>query len=456
MSGTQTLLSEYANGGSEKAFRELVSAYVNFVFSTALRIVGGDRALAEDVTQTVFTDLARKAVLLPKDVQLGGWLHRHTCFVARKSLRRERRRIARERAAVEMNSTEDYTEANLGQVALVLDEVINDLSAEDRSAIMLRFFEEMDFRSIGEALGSTEDAARMRVSRAVEKMGVLLKRRGMILTAAAISFVLSGRLSTAAPAGLATRIVYVELARATRGPGVFEIIREACFSRLNVGLLSAAVIVGLLALLLSGRHSGAKALPAPDGKTFTPAEFADLAVEDSEVVHSEVVRTEPKPSPASTVTPAREAVPVKTVTVKPVTVNVLPAMAPQFVPPSTASASVPMENTVGANPVGMQGNQYGNSGGQRPGIYIPPRAAPQPFPSKVATNNTSSLLVGNPPNLNAENEPWSLIRTSAAIEPGTTVANASAGRPSIQSAPSAQRTLPPSRSNDPRKRDRQP
>src|SRR5215475_8805533 len=153
MSATQALLSEYANGGSEKAFRDLVSSYIHFVFSTALRIVGGDRPLAEDVTQTVFTDLARKAGSLPADVQLGGWLHRHTCFVARKTLRRERRRIAREKQAVELHSIEDYTEANLAQLALVLDEVIDDLGAEDRNAVVLRFFEEMDYRSIGEALG---------------------------------------------------------------------------------------------------------------------------------------------------------------------------------------------------------------------------------------------------------------------------------------------------------------
>src|SRR6266481_874374 len=249
MSGTQALLSEYANGGSEKAFRELVSAYVNFVFSTAVRIVGGDLPLAEDVTQAVFTDLARKAGSLPKDVQLGGWLHRHTCFVARKTLRRERRRIARERQAMELHSVEDYTEANLAQLALVLDEVIDALGEEDRNAIVLRFFEERDFRSIGAALGSSEDAARMRVSRAIEKMGALLKRRGIVLTAAGISFVLSGNLATAAPTGLATRIVYVELARPVKGQGIFEILREACFTRLNIGLVSAAVLVALLALL---------------------------------------------------------------------------------------------------------------------------------------------------------------------------------------------------------------
>src|SRR6266853_134064 len=120
MSGTQELLTEYANGGSERAFRELVSSYVNFVFSTALRIVGGDRPLAEGVTQAVFTDLARKAGSLPKDVQLGGWLHRHTCFVARKALRRERRRIARERQAVQLQALQDYTDENLGQLSAAL------------------------------------------------------------------------------------------------------------------------------------------------------------------------------------------------------------------------------------------------------------------------------------------------------------------------------------------------
>src|SRR6266536_284284 len=113
MPGTRSLLTEYAIGGSENAFCELVTAYVDFVFSSALRIVGGDRPLAEDVTQTVFTDLARKAVALPKDVQLGGWLHRHTCFIARKTLRKERRRIAREKRAIEFQRAEDYSESNL-------------------------------------------------------------------------------------------------------------------------------------------------------------------------------------------------------------------------------------------------------------------------------------------------------------------------------------------------------
>ena len=73
-----SLLRQYVEHGSESAFRELVTRYIDFVYSVALRRVDGNAYLAQDVAQTVFTDLARKARSLPVDVMLGGWLHRHT------------------------------------------------------------------------------------------------------------------------------------------------------------------------------------------------------------------------------------------------------------------------------------------------------------------------------------------------------------------------------------------
>src|SRR5262245_51177150 len=98
------LLSEYAQTGSETAFRELTSRYIDLVYSTAFRLVDGDAHRAEDIAQTVFADLARRAASLTNNVLLGGWLHRHTCYVAANAIRRERRRQAREREAAEMNS----------------------------------------------------------------------------------------------------------------------------------------------------------------------------------------------------------------------------------------------------------------------------------------------------------------------------------------------------------------
>src|SRR2546421_3757604 len=140
MTESQQLLADYAQTGSEEAFREVVRRYVDLVYSAAVRLVNSDTHLAKDVTQTVFADLARTARKLPRDIMLGGWLHRHTCFVASHVMRSERRRQIRERQAVEMNSMEDHSEKNLALLTPVLDEAINQLGAEDRAAILLRFF----------------------------------------------------------------------------------------------------------------------------------------------------------------------------------------------------------------------------------------------------------------------------------------------------------------------------
>ncbi|HWI56064.1 MAG TPA: sigma factor, partial [Bacillota bacterium] len=99
MTSDHTLLADYAGKGSEQAFHELVTRYINLVYSTAFRLVNGDTHLAEDISQMVFTDLARLAGTLSQDVMLGGWLHRRTCHVGMSTLRRERRREHRETEA---------------------------------------------------------------------------------------------------------------------------------------------------------------------------------------------------------------------------------------------------------------------------------------------------------------------------------------------------------------------
>jgi len=206
MTDSQSLLAEYARTNSEAAFRGLVDCYVDLVYSTALRLVEGDRHRAEDVAQIVFVDLSRTARTLSREVMLGGWLHRHTCFVAGNTMRAERRRRSRERQAVEINELQDNSGTDFSSIAPVLDEALNELEEPDRTAILLRFFEQHDFSSVGEALGSNEDAARMRVTRALDKLQDLLKRRGVTTTAAALPLVLSASVIQAAPAGLALTI----------------------------------------------------------------------------------------------------------------------------------------------------------------------------------------------------------------------------------------------------------
>ena len=251
MTDSNTLLSEYARTGSESAFRELVSRYIDLVYSTAFRLVDGDVESAQDVAQTVFVALADQARTLPKDVMLGGWLHLRTRFAAGKLMRTERRRQLRERQAAEMNAIEDESESNLAQVAPVLDEAIGQLNAEDRNAILLRFFEQKDFRSVGNALGSSEEAARKRVDRALEKLHVLLRHRGATLSAAALGTALATEAVTAAPAGLAAAIS----AAALSGTTITTAAVIAATKTIAMTTLQKASVTVTIALLASiGLH----------------------------------------------------------------------------------------------------------------------------------------------------------------------------------------------------------
>ncbi len=200
------LLSKYTREGSEEAFAELVSRYLDLVYSAALRQVGGDVHLAEDVAQHVFAALAKKAHRLPAGVVLGGWLYRHTCFVAWQTIRTERRRRLREREVFQMSSQDATAEPNWEELAPFLDQAMQRLGETDRNAIVLRYYERRDLNTVGSALGITEDAVKKRLSRALEKLRGYFKRRGLTLSVAALASLLGTKAVTAAPAGLKTGI----------------------------------------------------------------------------------------------------------------------------------------------------------------------------------------------------------------------------------------------------------
>ncbi len=98
------LLRDYAERSAEAAFAVLVARHTDLVYSAALRQVYSPD-LARDVTQSVFTDLARKArtvsANLSLEASLVGWLYRGTQFAARDLNRTEIRRTQRERQAME-------------------------------------------------------------------------------------------------------------------------------------------------------------------------------------------------------------------------------------------------------------------------------------------------------------------------------------------------------------------
>src|SRR5690348_12483886 len=175
------LLESYAKNGSELAFRELVERRINLVHSAALRESGGDVSFAEDITQAVFSELARNASALARHPALSGWLYTCVRRMSATVRRAEHRRQRREQEAFTMNQLlrSDPTDNLWQQVRPLLDDVMHELSEEDRTAVVLRFFEGRSLKEIGTALGLTENAARMRVERSIERLRGCLSQRGV-------------------------------------------------------------------------------------------------------------------------------------------------------------------------------------------------------------------------------------------------------------------------------------
>ncbi|MBL9175784.1 MAG: sigma-70 family RNA polymerase sigma factor [Verrucomicrobiales bacterium] len=175
MAEDRELLQRYATSGTESAFTELVSRHIHWVHSSATRQVG-DPDLARDVTQMVFTDLARRADSLPSHVLLGAWLHRATRYAAGQVRRTQQRREARERMHAELNTPEDPSSSGWSAIRADLDEALDRLRDSDREILVLRYFEQRDLRTVGAVLGVSEDTAQKRVSRALERLRALLPR----------------------------------------------------------------------------------------------------------------------------------------------------------------------------------------------------------------------------------------------------------------------------------------
>jgi len=258
MTHEQQLLAQYVRERSEPAFRELVTGHIDLVYSTALRAVNGDSHLAQDVTQTVFIDLARKAWKLPGNVVLAGWLHKHTRFTALTAIRKEQRRRTREHTAMEMTSLHKSSENIWEQIAPHLDDCLNELSTSDRDAIVLRFLKRQDFRAVAAALGISEDAAQKRVSRALDKLRSFLKRRGITVTVVVLISALAADAVTAAPAGLAVGVAAAALNAAANSSVTLATLKLMASTQLKTGIAGAFIVASVATPWVVKHHAHAR------------------------------------------------------------------------------------------------------------------------------------------------------------------------------------------------------
>jgi DNA-directed RNA polymerase specialized sigma24 family protein len=121
------------------------------------------------------------------------------------AIRKESRRQLREQIAVEMTDMNATTD-DWKQIAPLLDEAIAALDETDRTAVLLRYFENKSLREVGQTLGTTDDTAQKRVSRAVERLREFFSKRNVTIGASGLAVVISANAVQAAPVGLAATI----------------------------------------------------------------------------------------------------------------------------------------------------------------------------------------------------------------------------------------------------------
>ena len=210
MTSDLDLLRRFARENAQDAFAEIVRRHVNFVYSAALRQVCSPQ-LAEEITQSVFADFARNAGKLVRggdassQQTLTPWLYAVTRRTAIDVVRKESRRQLREQIAVEMNNM-NATANDWTQIAPLLDDAMAALDETDRSAVLLRYFENKSLREVGDALGASEDAAQKRVSRAVEKLREFFSKEKITVGASGLAVLISANAVQSAPVGLAAAI----------------------------------------------------------------------------------------------------------------------------------------------------------------------------------------------------------------------------------------------------------
>lgn len=278
------LLQEYANGASEAAFAELVQRHLDWVHSVARRNVH-DPHLASDVAQSVFVLLARKAGSLPRGVILTGWLFRTTRFVALRAWRNECRRRNREQSvpAVMPTNPSDDSDRMWHQVSGHLDQAVASLSERDRSAILLRFYEARSVRDVSGRLGISEDAAKKRIGRAVEKMRRFLLKRGVGVAGVGLMALLSEKTVEAAPAMLGASVLKT-VRLAASGTGTLpELVRQILAARrmlawkVTGAVFVVSIATGLTALRIASRNE--PAAPGPMTGVAATAEQAEVKAE---------------------------------------------------------------------------------------------------------------------------------------------------------------------------------
>ena len=268
------LLDEFARNRSQRAFKELVDRHLPTVYSAACRMVQ-DTFLAEEVAQNVFMTLVQKAETIRPPQVLGGWLYNTTRHLALHAVRSEQRRREREQTAVSMQSFATAPDPVAAPMEIMehLEPAMAELDARDRDALVLRFLGDRGLRDVGAELGISEEAARKRVDRALERLRIVLQKRSITASTVLLATALAAS-TVSVPNGLGATIVtsaFGALGSALHASTALAATKTVAISGLQKSIIASVVGLVIAAgtgALLMKQTSAARspAAPAADAK----------------------------------------------------------------------------------------------------------------------------------------------------------------------------------------------
>jgi RNA polymerase sigma-70 factor, ECF subfamily len=169
-----------AGTGDESAFQLLVERHSRSVYRLAFRITGNAQD-AEDVVQETFVRAFRQLGRFESRSNFATWLYRigFNCAIDLTRVRRHREsgeapEVLDQHAGPEVAPSGE-TRVFAGQVGTRVRQALAELSAQERTAFVMRHYHECSIDEIGRALDLKTSAAKHAVFRAVRKMRVALR-----------------------------------------------------------------------------------------------------------------------------------------------------------------------------------------------------------------------------------------------------------------------------------------